>query len=70
MARAGRPFAWVSAASLFIAAVWYALISQHISVDDPPGLAEATVEGYYDWFASTVTQERSTVRSPSSASRA
>jgi hypothetical protein len=57
MVRAGRLFAWLAAGLLFVSAVWYGLLTEEITVDDradsPP-----TVEGYYEWFSTTVTQER------------
>jgi hypothetical protein len=56
MLDAGRLFAWVAAVSLFVAAAWYGLIEERITVDEPP--PGATVDSYYQWFESTLTQER------------
>jgi peptidoglycan/LPS O-acetylase OafA/YrhL len=57
MVRAGRLFAWLAAVLLFVSAVWYGLLSEEITVDDRADSA-STVEGYYEWFSTTVTQER------------
>lgn len=57
MVRAGRLFAWLAAALLFVSSVWYGLVTEHITVDDRPE-PPTTVEAYYEWFSTTVTQER------------
>jgi hypothetical protein len=57
MVRAGRLFAWLAAVSLFVSAVWYGLLTEEITVDDRADSAP-TPEGYYEWFSTTVTQER------------
>ena len=63
MVGAGRLFAWVAAVSLFVAAVWYGLIEERITVDEPPtpdtaAGFETNLDSYYNWFESTLTQER------------
>jgi len=60
---AGRLCAWVSAVSLFVAAAWFALIDEHISVDDMPAYdpslsLSANLNGYFEWFDTTLVQER------------
>lgn len=57
MVGAGRLVAWVAAVALFVSAVWYALVTEEITVDDRADSAP-TVEGYYEWFSTTVSQER------------
>jgi hypothetical protein len=56
MVHAGRLFAWLAGALLFVSAVWYGLVTEQITVDDR-GDSAPTVEGYYEWFSTTVTQE-------------
>lgn len=56
MVHVGRLFAWLAAALLFVSAVSYGLVTAQITVDDRSDSAP-TVEGYYEWFSTTVTQE-------------
>jgi hypothetical protein len=61
--RAGRVFAWIFAVAFFVASVWYFLLSQQISVADEPTFArdipfDQVLEGFYDWYVTTLTQER------------
>jgi hypothetical protein len=61
--RAGRVFAWIFAVSFFVASVWYFLLSQQISVADEPTFArdvpfDQVLEGFYDWYVTTLIQER------------
>ena len=63
MIRAGRVFAWIFAVAFFVASVWYFLLSQQISVADEPTFArdipfDQVLEGFYDWYVTTLTQER------------
>jgi hypothetical protein len=60
---AGRLFAWVAAICLFVAATWFALIDKNISVGteptyDPSLPIGANLSGYFDWFNTTLVQER------------
>jgi hypothetical protein len=63
VSRAGRPFAWVAAISLFVAATWFALIDKNVSVGteptyDPSLSLSVNLSGYFDWFRTTLVQER------------
>ena len=63
MIRAGRVFAWILAIAFFVASVWYFLLSQQISVADEPIFARdvpfnRVLEGFYDWYITTLMQER------------
>ena len=63
MTRAGRVFAWIFAVAFFVASVWDFLLSQQISVADKPTFArdvpfDQVLEGFYDWYVTTLTQER------------
>jgi len=63
MSGAGRLFAWVAAISLFAAAAWFALIDKSISVDaeptyDPSLSTGVNLSVYFDWFDTTLVQER------------
>lgn len=63
MIRAGRVFAWVFALGLFVSGVWYGLILQNVTVSDEPSFGPGTprdqvLRGFYDWFLSTLTQQR------------
>jgi hypothetical protein len=63
MIRAGRVFAWILAIAFFVASVWYFLLSQQISVADEPIFArdvpfEQVLEEFYDWYVTTLMQER------------
>jgi hypothetical protein len=63
MIRAGRIFAWIFAVAFLVASVWYYLLSEQISVVDEPTFArdvpyDQMLEGFYDWYVTTLTQER------------
>jgi peptidoglycan/LPS O-acetylase OafA/YrhL len=63
MLRAGRALAWTAAISVFVGAAWYGLAEEHITVDDPPAYDPefspvVNLQLYYDWFESTLVQER------------
>ena len=63
MIRAGRFFAWTFAVAFLVATVWYGLLSQQISVSDEPTFArdipfDQVLEGFYDWYVTTLMQER------------
>lgn len=63
MIRAGRVFAWIFSVAFFVASVWYFLLSQQISVADEPAFTrdvpfEQMLEGFYDWYVTTLMQER------------
>lgn len=57
------PFAWISAAALAIASVWSALIVAGVTQGSAPSPAPAAspdvvLRGQWQWFATTLTQER------------
>lgn len=57
------PFAWISAAALAIASIWSALIIQGVTQGSAPAPAPAAspdvvLRGQWQWFATTLTQER------------
>ena len=57
------PFAWISAAALAIASVWSALIAGGVTQGSAPSPAPAAspdvvLRGQWQWFATTLTQER------------
>ena len=63
MIRAGRVFAWIFAVAVFVGSGWYFLLSQQISVSDEPTFArdvpfDRVLEGFYDWYVTTLIQER------------
>lgn len=62
MIRAGRIFGWVFAVALFVAAGWYALIAERVTVRDEPGFIRGSPEHvlrvFFDWFVSTILQQR------------
>jgi hypothetical protein len=63
MIRAGRVFAWVFAIGLFVGGLWYGLILQNVTVSDEPSFGPGTprnqvLRAFYDWFLTTLTQER------------
>jgi Domain of unknown function (DUF4386) len=63
MIRAGRVFAWIFSVAFFVASVWYFLLSQQLSVADEPTFArdvpfDQMLEGFYDWYVTTLIQER------------
>src|SRR6188508_1845987 len=63
MVKTGRLFAWVAAVALFVAAGWFALIDEGISVNDEPPYdpslpLSVNLHGYFSWFDTTLVQER------------
>jgi len=57
------PFAWISAAALAIASIWSALIAGGVTQGSAPAPApaaspEVVLRGQWQWFATTLTQER------------
>lgn len=63
MIRAGRVFSWIFAVAVFVGSGWYLLLSQQISVGDEPTFArdvpfDRVLEGFYDWYVTTLMQER------------
>jgi hypothetical protein len=62
MIRAGRIFGWTFAVTLFVAAVWFALIDKTVTVPDRPrslvGLSEPVLRTFFDWYVSTLPQLR------------
>lgn len=62
MIRAGRIFGWAFALALVVAAGWYALIAERVTVRDDPGFirgsSEHVLRVFFDWFVSTILQQR------------
>lgn len=63
MIRAGKVCAWIVTVAFLVASAWYFLLSQQISVADEPTFARDVpfaqmLEGFYDWYVTTLMQER------------
>src|SRR5215467_5304178 len=54
---------YVAAAAFLVSAIWYALIANHVTVASPPLASpgeplDSTLHRWYQWFATTLPQER------------